>query len=81
MAMIRTVLLVGGILFLGLLPDSSAADFPLKTADNGRFLIDQKGNRSWSLGTPHGPSSLNSAKTTSTAILKTARSGASTRSS
>jgi len=40
--MLRTVLLIGAFL-LGLLPDASAAVFPLKTSDNGRFLTDQKG--------------------------------------
>jgi hypothetical protein len=42
MDMIRTNLLIGASL-LGLLSPASAAVFPLKTADNGRFLIDQKG--------------------------------------
>ncbi len=41
MSTLRTVLLVGASI-LGLSP-ASAAEFPLKTADNGRFLIDQKG--------------------------------------
>lgn len=40
--MFRTILLIGASL-LGLLPHASAAVFPLKTSENGRFLIDQKG--------------------------------------
>ena len=42
MDMIRTILLIGASL-LGLSSPASAAVFPLRTADNGRFLIDQKG--------------------------------------
>ncbi len=42
MDMIRTMLLIGASL-LGLLSPASAAVFPLRTADNGRFLTDQKG--------------------------------------
>ena len=38
---LRTVLLVGASI-LSLSP-ASATEFPLKTADNGRFLVDQKG--------------------------------------
>jgi len=41
MSTLRTILLVGASI-LGMSP-ASAAEFPLKTADNGRFLIDQKG--------------------------------------
>src|SRR5574342_261879 len=41
MPMLRTVLLAG-ISLLGISP-ASAAVFPLKTADNGRFLTDQRG--------------------------------------
>lgn len=40
--MIRSFLLIT-VFFVGLLPSASAAEFPLKTVDNGRFLIDQKG--------------------------------------
>jgi len=40
--MFRSILLIGALLF-GLLPDASAAVFPLRTSGNGRFLIDQKG--------------------------------------
>jgi len=40
--MFRTILLIGASL-CGLLPDASAAVFPLRTSDNGRFLTDQKG--------------------------------------
>ena len=42
MDMLRTIFLIGASL-LGLLSPASAAVFPLRTADNGRFLIDQKG--------------------------------------
>ena len=42
MDVIRTILLIGASL-LGLLSSACAADFPLKTAANGRFLTDQKG--------------------------------------
>ena len=53
--MVRTVLIIGASL-LALLTPASAAVFPLKTADNGRFLADQKeepflvvGDTAWSL--------------------------------
>ena len=40
--MLRAVFVIG-VSLLGLLPSASAAVFPLKIADNGRFLTDQKG--------------------------------------
>lgn len=40
--MIRSFLLIA-VFLVGLLPDALAAEFPLKVSDNGRFLVDQKG--------------------------------------